>query len=31
MFQVSVSKQTLGRELRRMGYRRLSAWPCHHA
>ena len=30
-FQVSVSKQTLGRELRAMGYRKLSARPRHHA
>ena len=30
-FQVSVSKQTLSRELRSMGYRRLSARPRHHA
>lgn len=30
-FQVSVSKQTLSRELRGMGYRRLSARPRHHA
>ena len=30
-FQVAVSKQTLSRELRRMGYRRLSARPRHHA
>jgi len=28
---VSVSKQTLGRELRAMGYRKLSARPRHHA
>ncbi len=31
MFQVSVSKQTLSRELRQMGYRRLSARPRLHA
>jgi len=30
-FQVSVSKQTLGRELRAMRYRKLSARPRHHA
>ena len=30
-FHVSVSKQTLGRELRAMGYRKLSARPRHHA
>ena len=30
-FQVSVSKQTLGRELRAMGYRKLSARSRHHA
>ena len=30
-FQVSASKQTLSRELRHMGYRRLSARPRHHA
>jgi len=30
-FQVSVSKQTLGRVLREMGYRKLSARPRHHA
>jgi transposase len=30
-FQVSVSKQTLGRELRAVGYRKLSARPRHHA
>lgn len=29
--QVSVSKQTLSRELRAMGYRKLSARPRHHA
>ncbi len=29
--QVSVSKQTLGRELRAMGYCKLSARPRHHA
>ena len=28
-FEVSVSKQTLGRELRAMGYRKLSASPRH--
>jgi transposase len=30
-FRVSVSMQTLSRELRAMGYRRLSARPKHHA
>jgi transposase len=30
-FRVSVAKQTLSRELRAMGYRRLSARPRHHA
>ena len=30
-FQVSVSKQTLSRKLRNMGYRRFSARPRHHA
>ena len=30
-FALSVSKQTLGRELRALGYRTLSARPCHHA
>lgn len=30
-FQVSVSKQTLSRELRAMGFRKLSARPRHHA
>jgi transposase len=30
-FRVGVSKQTLGRELRAMGYRKLSARPRHHA
>ena len=29
--QVVVAKQTLSRELRRMGYRKLSARPRHHA
>lgn len=29
-FGVSVSRQTLGRELRRMGYRKLSARPRHY-
>ena len=29
--QVRVAKQTLSRELRRMGYRKLSARPRHHA
>lgn len=30
-FSVSVSKQTLSRELRALGYRKLSARPKHHA
>ena len=30
-FQVAVSQQTLSRELRAMGYRKLSARPRHHA
>ena len=30
-FRVSVSKQTLSRELRAMGWRKLSARPKHHA
>lgn len=30
-FSISVSRQTLGRELRAMGYRKLSARPRHHA
>ena len=30
-FEVRVSKQTLSRELRAMGYRKLSARPRHHA
>lgn len=30
-FGVSVSEQTLGREVRSMGYRKLSARPRHHA
>ena len=30
-FQVNVSKQTLGRELRAMRFRKLSARPRHHA
>ncbi len=30
-FRVSVSKQTLSRELRAIGYRKLSARPKHHA
>jgi len=30
-FQVSVSRQTLGRELRAMRFRKLSARPRHHA
>ena len=30
-FRISVSQQTLGREVRSMGYRKLSARPRHHA
>ena len=30
-FRVAVSKQTLSRELRAMGFRKLSARPRHHA
>ena len=30
-YEISVSKQTLSRELRGMGYRKLSARPRHHA
>jgi putative transposase len=30
-FRVTVAKQTLSRELRSMGYRKLSARPRHHA
>jgi transposase len=30
-FEISVSEQTLSRELRAMGYRKLSARPRHHA
>ena len=30
-FRVSVARQTLGRELRALGYRKLSARPRHHA
>jgi transposase len=30
-FRISISKQTLSRELRAMGYRKLSARPHHHA
>jgi transposase len=30
-FRVSVSEETLGREVRTMGYRKLSARPRHHA
>ena len=30
-FQVSITRQTLGRELRVLGYRKLSARPRHHA
>lgn len=30
-FRISIAKQTLSRELRAMGYRKLSAHPRHHA
>ena len=30
-FAISISRQTLGRELQTMGYRKLSARPRHHA
>src|SRR3546814_7711580 len=30
-FSISISPQTLSRELRRLGYRKLSARPRHHA
>ncbi|SES46067.1 Transposase [Rhizobium sp. NFR03] len=30
-FRISVSEETLGREVRAMGYRKLSARPRHHA
>jgi transposase len=30
-FQVSIARQTLSRELRKLGYRKLSARPRHHA
>ena len=30
-FRISVSEETLGREVRAMGYRKLSARPKHHA
>jgi hypothetical protein len=30
-FRIEVSKTTLGRELRALGYRKLSARPRHHA
>lgn len=30
-FNISISKQALGHELRTMGYRKLSARPRHHA
>ena len=30
-FGISISRQTLGRELKTMGYRKLSARPRHHA
>jgi hypothetical protein len=29
-FRITISKQTLSRELRAMGYRKLSARPRHH-
>lgn len=30
-YEITVSKQTLSRELRAMGYRKLSARPRHHS
>jgi Winged helix-turn helix len=30
-FRVTVARQTLSRELRAMGYRKLTARPRHHA
>jgi hypothetical protein len=30
-FRVSIAKQTMSRELRALGYRKLSARPRHHA
>jgi hypothetical protein len=30
-YEITVSKQTLSRELRALGYRKLSARPRHHA
>ena len=30
-FRITIAKQTLSRELRAMGYRKLSARPRHHA
>src|SRR5882672_5732985 len=30
-FRITIAKQTLSRELRALGYRKLSARPCHHA
>ncbi len=30
-FRIAISRQTLSRELRRLGYRKLSARPRHHA
>ena len=30
-FRVTISVQTVSRELRALGYRKLSARPCHHA
>ncbi len=30
-FRIRISVQTLSRELRALGYRKLSAWPRHYA
>jgi Winged helix-turn helix len=30
-FRIAISEQTMSRELRKMGYRKLSARPRHHA
>jgi hypothetical protein len=30
-FRISIAEQTMSRELRKMGYRKLSARPRHHA
>jgi len=30
-FRLTISQQTLSREMRALGYRKLSARPCHHA